>query len=140
MRGIIENVWENESKNGQQYVTVQIGGERYSVWDKKYFDQLQEGIEIDYEVRESGNFKNLNDIRPVERPNQTGNYTNHKDKQITRLSCLKSASEILALAHLDIDIKRDMVIDTARYFERYVLEEDTGSLTDLSGDEGAGKG
>ena len=140
MRGIIENVWENESKNGQQYVTVQIGGERYSVWDKKYFDQLQEGIEIDYEVRESGNFKNLNDIRPVERPNQTGNYTNHKNKQITRLSCLKSASEIMAPLHMELDTKRDMVIDTARYFERYVLEEDTGSLTDLSGDEGAGKG
>jgi len=124
MKGVIEQVWENESRNGQQYMTVQIGGERYSVWDKKYFDQLQEGIEIEYDVRESGNFKHLSEIRPVERPNQTPNYTNHKDRQITRLSCLKSASEILAPLHMELEMKRDMVIDTAKYFERYVLEED----------------
>ncbi len=57
MKGIIEQIWENESKNGQQYVTVQIDGERYSVWDDKHFDQLQEGAEIEYEFRQSGNFK-----------------------------------------------------------------------------------
>jgi len=140
MRGVIEQIWENESKNGKEYLTLEIGGERYSVWDKKYFGQLHEGMEIDYEVKESGNFKHLNDIRPIERPNQSGNYTNHKDKQITRLSCLKSASEIMAPLHMEFNTKRDMVIDTARYFERYVLEEDTGSLTNLSGDEGARKG
>ncbi len=26
MRGTIEQVWENESRNGQQYLTVQIDG------------------------------------------------------------------------------------------------------------------
>ena len=119
MRGIIENVWENESKNGKEYLTVQIEGERYSVWDKKYFDQLHEGLEIEYDVRESGNFKNINDIRPVERSNQAGHYNNHKDKQITRLSCLKSASEICAPLHMELDTKRDTVIDTARFFERF---------------------
>jgi len=31
MKGIIEQVSENESKSGPQYLTVQIDGERYSV-------------------------------------------------------------------------------------------------------------
>ena len=42
MKGIIEQIWENESKNGQPYLTVQIDGERYSVWDDKHFDQFKE--------------------------------------------------------------------------------------------------
>jgi len=137
MRGVIENVWENESKNGQQYVTVQIEGERYSVWDNKYFDQLREGAEIEYDVKESGNFRHLNDIKPVERSYRRGNGNgNSKDRQITRLSCLKSASEILAPLHMDLEFKRDMVVDTARYFERYVQEEDASLPQEIPGGNG----
>ncbi|MFC1560873.1 hypothetical protein ACFL4V_00180 [Candidatus Latescibacterota bacterium] len=141
MRGVIENLWENESKNGQQYMTVQIGGERYSVWDTKYFDQLREGAEIEYDVKESGNFKHLNDIRPIERHYLRGNGNgNSKDRQITRMSCLKSASEILAPLHMELDVKRDMVIDTARCFERYVQEDDARLPSEIPGGNGEGKG
>ena len=66
MKGTIEQVWENESRNGQKYITVQIGGERYSVWDTKYFDRLQEGAEIDYDFRQSGKFRNLTEVNPIE--------------------------------------------------------------------------
>lgn len=62
MKGTIEQIWENESKNGQQYLTVQIDGERYSVWDTKYFDQLHEGAEIEYQFRQSGNFRNITEV------------------------------------------------------------------------------
>jgi len=133
MRGVIEEVWENESRNGQTYLTVQIDGERYNVWDTRYFDQMQEGVEIEYQFRQSGNFRHLTDIKPVEArsstPHQSRPYrANNKDRQIARLSCLKSASEILAPLHVDVDSKRDMVIDTARFFERYVFEGDPGVL------------
>ena len=139
MRGIIEQVWENESKNGKEYLTVQIGGERYSIWDKKYFDQLHEGMEIEYDVKESGNFRHLNDIKPVQENRPPVYHPNGKDRQIARLSCLKSASEILAPAHIDVNDKRDMVVDTARFFERYVFEDDVGSATgkdEVGHDEG----
>jgi len=141
MRGIIEQVWENESRNGQKYLTVQVEGERYSVWDDKYFDVLQEGASIDYEFRQSGNFKHLTDIEPVD---GNGNgippyQPNNKDRQITRMSCLKSASEIMAPVQLDPDTKREMVIDTARYFERYVFEGDPGTIPEQKqGDQRAG--
>ena len=141
MRGMIEQVWENESKKGQKYVTVQVGGERYSVWDDKYFDALQEGVTIDYDFRQSGNFKNMTDIEPVDgNGNGMPQYTpNGKDRQIARMSCLKSASEILAPVHMDTDAKRDLVIDTARYFERYAAEDDTGTLGEPGPATGRGK-
>lgn len=127
MRGVIEQVWDNESRNGQQYRTVQIDGERYAVWDNKYFDMLQEGAAIDYELKQSGKFTHLTDIAPVDNGGN-GEFPpyqpNHKDRQIARMSCLKSASEILAPVQLEPEAKKRKVIDTARFFERYVFEED----------------
>ena len=130
MRGVVEQVWENESRNGQPYLTVQINGERYTVWDTKYFDQLREGAEIEYEFRQSGNFKNITEVRSPSEEQQPQTYQNDRDRQITRLSCLKSAAEILAPAQLDPDTKRQLVIDTARVFERHVNEDDVGMPTD----------
>jgi hypothetical protein len=127
MRGKIEQVWENESRKGQKYITVQIGGEKYSVWDNKYFDHLQEGAEIEYEIRKSGDYMNLNDIKPVDDLPPVSYQPNGKDRQITRLSCLKSASEIIAPLHLDLDEKRDLVVDTAKIFERYVNENSSSN-------------
>lgn len=128
MKGIIEQVWENESRNGQPYLTVQIDGERYSVWDTQYFDQLQEGAEIEYQFRQSGNFRNITEVATLTENNDVPLYQNGRDRQITRLSCLKSAAQILAPAQIDPDAKRDLVIDTARVFERYVQEDDPGSV------------
>ena len=128
MRGIIDQIWENESRNGQKYLTVQIEGERYSVWDTDYFDVLAPGATINYDVRQSGNFKHLTDIEQVENQQVPPYRPNSKDRQITRMSCLKSASEIMAPVQLEPNTKREKVIETARYFERYVFEGDPGTL------------
>ena len=128
MRGNIEQVWDNETKNGQKYRTVQVGGERYNVWDVKYFDQLHVGNEIAFDFRQSGNFKHITEIKPLEEQRTPFYHPNNKDRQITRMSCLKSASEILAPVHLDLDSKRELVIETAKCFERYVIEDDIGAL------------
>ena len=145
MKGTIEQVFENESKNGQRYMTVQIGGERYSVWDQKYFDHMQQGAEIEYDFRQSGNFRNITQVSaPSAEPdngNGTPTYHNGRDRQITRLSCLKSAAEIISPAQLTPDVKRDLVIDTARVFERYVAENDLGALPETpKGEPDAGQG
>jgi hypothetical protein len=152
MRGTIEQVWENESKKGQKYFNVQIGGERYSVWDEKYFSRLQQGAEVEYDVRQSGRFRHLTEVKPVDgngNGNGHGNGNgqanggseegyrfNGKDTQIARMSCLKSASEIVAPHQADPVTKRTLVVDAARYFERYVFGED---LLDFP-PEGAGQG
>jgi len=139
MKGTVEQVWENESRNGQKYLTVQIDGERYSIWDETHFDRVQQGAEIGYEFRQSGNFKNITDIHDGNHNDRAPVYNNDRDRQITRLSCLKSAAEILGRAQVDPDAKRDLVIDTARVFERYVSEADPGALpAEPEGDDGAG--
>ena len=142
MKGTIEQVWENESRNGQAYLAVQIDGERYSVWDQQYFDQIREGAEIDYEFRQSGDFKNITEVRGAgePEPHDGGFYHNSRDRQITRLSCLKSAAEIVAPVHLDPELKRDLVIDTSRAFERYVAEGDLAGDGDDGGDGNARNG
>ena len=128
MRGTIDQIWENESRKGQKYLTVQMtDGERYSVWDTDYFDVLAPGKTIDCDVKQSGNFRHLTDIEQVDNHKPPSYQPNQKDRQITRMSCLKSASEILAPVQLDPDRKKKMVIDTARYFERYVFEGDPGN-------------
>ena len=142
MRGTIEQIWENSSRKGQKYLTVQVGGERYSVWDDKYFSKLQEGVTIDYDFRQSGNFKNMIDIEPV---NGNGNVQpqyapNGKDRQIARMSCLKSASEILAPVQLDPDAKKDLTIETARFFERYVFEGEQDASGQRNGGGNHGRG
>ena len=145
MKGTVEQIWENESRNGQTYLTVQIGGERYSVWDAKYFDRFQQGAEVEYDFRQSGNFKNITEVNgltgsPDGEPDQPM-YHNDRDLRITRLSCLKSAAGIIAPALMEPAAKRDLVIDTARVFERYVGEDDVGSLLPTpEGDNGAGNG
>jgi len=132
MRGVVEEIWENEARNGQKYLTVQIDGEKYSLWDTKYFDHIQEGLEIEYDVRKSGNFKHLTDITPVKEGKEQelpAYRRNSRDIQIARLSCLKSASELVAPVHMDIDSKQERVLELAKRFERYVFEDGLGVLS-----------
>ena len=100
MKGIIDNVWENESRNGKKYLTVEIQGQRYSVWDTKYFDQLQEGARIDYDVKQSGDFKHLTDISPVQEQQGPIQHRNHKDRQITRASIITVTEHRLTVSNL----------------------------------------
>ena len=92
------------------------------------FDHVQEGLEIEYEVRKTGNFKHLTDITPVKEQQRPVYRPNGREVQIARLSCLQSASEIVAPVHMDIDNKEEMVIELAKRFERYVFEHDLGAL------------
>ena len=140
MKGTIEQVWENETRGGKKYHTIQVDGERYNVWDDKYASFLQQGEGIEYDFRQSGDYKHITDMKlsgnGQEPNNQNNSYRpnngphNGKDRQIARMSCLKSASEIMAPVQLEPDAKRNKVIDTAKYFERYVFEGDPGTLPD----------
>lgn len=130
MKGTVEQVWENESRNGQTYLAVQIDGERYTVWDQEYFGQFKEGSEVEYEFRQSGDFKNITDVGTSENQPNSPTYGNSRDRQITRLSCLKSAARVLAPAQVDPEEKQDMVIGMARRFENYITEDE--DLDDIS--------
>jgi len=121
MEGKIEKIWENE-KNGKRYWVLEIGGEKYSVWDEKYVDGLSEGSVVDYNWRQSGNFRKITDLRKLDvQP------LNSKNEQIVRMSCLRTAGEIISGERLDLRLKIERVLDTSKIFEKYVV---TGDIPD----------
>ena len=42
MKGVIDKIWENKIDDGKAYFVLKIGREKYSIWDKKYMEGLEE--------------------------------------------------------------------------------------------------
>lgn len=120
MKGRIEKIWDNESRNGQRYLGLSIDGQRYTLWEDQYFDQLQEGDVIDFEWKKSGRFKNITEIKYN---NEDNNYPEKKLKSIIRMSCLKSASELISDSDIEAGKRADTAIEFARKFEDYIKED-----------------
>jgi hypothetical protein len=119
MKGQIEKIWDNESRNGQRYLGLSIDGQRYTLWDEKYFDRLEEGDAIDFEWKKSGKFKNITKINL----NEEGyDFMERRQAGIIRMSCLKSASELISDSEIEPEKRADLAITFARKFEDYVRE------------------
>ncbi|NIO04001.1 MAG: hypothetical protein GTN74_05120 [Proteobacteria bacterium] len=117
----MDKIWENE-KNGTKYWVLEIGGEKYSVWDSKYIHDVQEGATVEYQWRKSGNFKKITEITPIDNPVKGEAEGAETQTQIRRMGCLKYAAELVApLPSSAIDKARD-VLNMAKAFESYVQE------------------
>lgn len=126
MKGEVEKVWENETADGRRYNVLQIGGERYSLWDENYLDQIQEGQKLEFNFKESGEFKNITEIYEQlgqEAPVEPG-YHERKIKKIVKMSSLRSASRALFGSKIPYQNRADRVIEMARKFENYLNEEE----------------
>ena len=62
MKGEVEKVWKNKTEDGRRYEVFQIGGERYSLWEEDYLDRIQEGQSLEFDFKESGEFRNITEI------------------------------------------------------------------------------
>ena len=91
MKGKIERLQLKGLNDGRQYLSVQIDGQVYSLWDKKYIDNLREGMEVEYQWKQNGNFRNLTEVdtdpdRPRlalnGSPNSTGNNHQYNNPQL----------------------------------------------------------
>ncbi len=129
MKGVIEDMYVNTSKNGNDYLTLIIGGEKYFLWDEKYFDGLEVGKEINYQWSQNGKFKRITEIdynhEPSQEPAQKVEPLpiDRKTLQMVRMSSLKSASVILQNAQLAPEEKSELTLDLARKFEKYIIED-----------------
>ena len=124
MKGEIEKIWDNESRNGERYLGLSVDGQRYTLWEEKYFDKLKEGDVIDFEWKKSGKYMNITKINMND---DNGDFMERKQESIIRMSCLKSASELIASSDLEPGKRADVALSFARKFENYVkddLEED----------------
>ena len=125
MKGKIEKIWENQTKDKKTYHVVDIGGERYSVWDPKLLEGVSEGSAVEYDWSKSGEFKKITSIQKVEMDPDLDSYKpDRKSMEIIRMSCLRSASEILQGLYIDPVEKTRKALDIAREFENYVKNGD----------------
>ena len=121
MKGEVEKVWKNETADGRKYEVFQIEGERYSLWDEDYLDRIQEGQSLEFDFKESGEFRNITGIYEPSKNEEKGpGYEDQKLKKTTRMSCLKSASRILAGSKIPYQNRADRAIETARKFEKRI--------------------
>jgi hypothetical protein len=131
MKGKIDKIWQNETADGRRYDVLQIGGEKYSLWDEKYFGRIQEGQVLDFKFRESGDFRNITEIyEPTgQQTSDRKDYAQERLKKIIKMSCLKSASEVLSGSKIPYADRAGKAIEIARRFERYIQDEQLDEAT-----------
>lgn len=118
MKGRIEGIEEKHTKNGRTYLLLSIDGQNYSLWDGKLFEGLREGDLVEYKWKQSGDYRNITEIEPAKEP--SGNGQRIREVQILKMSCLKSASAILANLGCEPEERVSLTIEAARRFEKYV--------------------
>ena len=126
MKGVVDKVWENKTDDGKPYFVLKIGGEKYSVWDKKYMDGIEEGSMVEYESAQSGKFKKITDMKkidlgpgidpPVRKPRD------RNGQEIVRMSCIRSAAALVADFGAPPEEKAEITLGLARRFEKYVID------------------
>jgi hypothetical protein len=137
MKGEVEKVWKNETSDGRKYEVFQIGGQRYSLWEEEYLDKIQEGQPLEFDFRESGDFKNISKIygaetgaKQPEGEEKTPKYDDGRNKRIVRMSCLRSAAGVLTGSTIPCEKRADKTIEIAKKFEKYIGEEELPDLDD----------
>jgi hypothetical protein len=152
MKGVIERIDHKELGDGREYLSFQISGNKYSVWDKKYFGQFTEGMPVDFKFKKSGKYLNISEIEedPNYKPGNNGNgnnnpfnYPNQRDLQILKTSCLKCATYLVNGVPLDVDKKVDLALDVAKRLEKYltiVPDEPQNAPTEDSPEQGRFEG
>ena len=124
MKGEVEKVWKNETEDGKRYEVFQINGERYSLWEEGYLDRIQEGQSLEFDFKESGDFKNITEIyEPSKNEEKEPEYGNQRLKKTIKMSCLKSASRVLIGSKIPYQNRADRAIEIARKFEKYIDDE-----------------
>ncbi|RKY67595.1 MAG: hypothetical protein DRQ24_12660 [Candidatus Latescibacterota bacterium] len=121
MRGKIERIWENQTKDGEKYWVLSIDGKNYSVWDPAVLEGLSEGMEVEYEFRRSGKYNRITDLKKLDTSQQGPDVENPRDLKIIRMSCLRSAVEVLSGYGSELEERIEKTLEVSRRFERYVL-------------------
>jgi hypothetical protein len=136
MEGRVDKIWENES-NGKLYWVLQIDGERYATWNRKHLEDLKEGSLVVYEYKQSGKYRNITSLAPVnapddeEKPVYRSKFTDpyERDLRMVRMSALRSATQLIYNEQMDWDQKVASTFELAREFEHYVVGKEPSELS-----------
>ena len=143
-RGVVEGLWPRRAKNGTQYLSVQIEGDRYVVWDARLFELLEPGSTVYYEWKDRNGYPVITSVRRVEE-SETAHQRSKASwdddigslspEELRRIHCLKLGIEMYSVAgpFETGQEPMDAVTSYALAFERYVRGETP--LQKLSGGE-----
>ncbi len=131
--GTVDKIWTNTTKAGKRYNVLEIDGVRYSLWDGEYFDKIKEGQELEFEYKETGNFKNITQIYDgTEAEPGDGNgsalddgngFNGDRIDRMVKMSCIKSASNLFSGSKIPFDERAEKTIELAQKFEKYINSE-----------------
>ncbi len=124
MRGKIDRIWHNRRADDSEFWVLSIEGQRYSTWDKSLIANLSEGDLVEFAYSPSGRYRKLTGIKRLPIPAFTTAREIAVDPralQIVRMSCLRTAAEMLKDAEL-LPVKRSALVKAfAREFEEHVF-------------------
>jgi hypothetical protein len=131
--GRVQRIFENETNSGKKYRVFEVleNGEtiRYSVWNDLGID-IQEGDQIQYSWKQSGNYKNLATLNRIQQEGQAQEQSHHtrpayndRDKMISKSVSLKAAVRFLAYIpeETSLEDRLRQVMDISGKFEQYLL-------------------
>ena len=127
MYGILENIWENRNQRGDTYWTLSISGQRYSVWDEDLLKGLQEGDKIEFSFIQSGQYRKIVELHKASLKSPAQNrwldHQEEKGKQIVRMSCIRTAAQLVEAKRLDPTKTATLTLRIAKEFEKHILGE-----------------
>jgi hypothetical protein len=121
MQGIIQKIWENKNRKGEKYWVLCIAGQRYSLWDQKSREPLNKGDLVELGWMQKGDFRNITKLRRLSET-EALDFQERKSRQIIRMSCIRSACELVARASMKPKQKCKVVIKIAKELENHVFE------------------
>ena len=132
MLGILEQVEEKRSQRGETYWALILSGRRYTVWSPELVQGLQRGDQVEFTYTQSGQYRKLLELRKASPQNLNRWFQHHNERgqRIARMSCLKTAAQIIEGKRLNSTKKAELVLHVARIFEKHVLGEPTSGPKD----------
>ena len=132
MYGILEKIWENRNQKGDTYWTLIISEQRYSVWDADLLKGVQEGDKVEFSFTQSGQYRKIVELHKASMYSPARNrwldQQERKGKQIVRMSCLRTAAQLVESKRLDPTKKAALALRIAAGFEEHVLQAEARKL------------
>lgn len=124
MLGTVSKIWRNEREDGSEYWVLSINGRRYSVFDLDLVKGISEGDFVEFSYAKSGKYRN---IVYIKRASPEGFVTADtpvlppEPIRILRMSCLRTAAELLNGTKLSVQDRLSNLLETATQLEEHVL-------------------
>lgn len=133
MKGTLQTIEEKQKRDGSSFYQLGINGASYSLFDEKLLQGIQEGDAVNFTYFKNGKYSNIKSLEKFTAPQNGGNGSaNRYSPEGIKLSCLRSATELLSDSKMDAEKKVNYVLEAAKRFEEYATgKEEDEPITDL---------